>query len=202
MLNIAVLASTSGTDLQAIIDEIQAGTLPVNLTCVIGNKENCYALERAKNAGYESIFLDPKGKEREAYDQKIDKVLQEKNVDLIILIGYMKLMSEWFVQKYRNKIMNVHPSLLPSFPGMDLDVHKEVLDHGCKISGCSIIFVDENKDTGPIILQKSVEIEEGETVDSLRVKVHELEKKWFPEVIRWYADNKISVNGRIVSILK
>lgn len=201
MLNIAVLASTRGTDLQAIIDELKAGTLTnVNLKCVISNKADCYALERAKQAGYTTYFADPGNASREDYDKAIAEILEKEHVELVVLVGYMKLFSPWFVQKYEHKIINVHPSLLPSFPGMDLNVHQEVLDHGCKVSGCSVFFVDEGKDTGPIILQKAVEIEEGETVESLKDKIQNLEKQWYPRVIEWIAEGRVKVEGRRVCI--
>lgn len=197
MLNFAVLASTKGTTLQAILDEIAAGTLKnSNLKCVISNKADCQALERAKKAGVKTYFLDPSDLKREEYDKLVAAILEKEQVELVVLIGYMRLFSPWFVERYRNKIINVHPSLLPSFPGIDRSVHQEVLDYGCKVSGCSIFFVDEGKDTGPLILQKCVEVAEDETVDSLKTKVQALEKQWLPRVIEWIADGKVNVQGK------
>ena len=193
-MNLAVLASTSGTDLQAIIDEMQADKMPgVNLVCVISNKEDCGALEKARKADVEDVFIDSVGLEREEYDKKVAEILDEKNIDLIAMIGYMRFVSPWFVEKYRNRIMNVHPSLLPAFAGKAHGIHEEILEYGCKISGATIHFVDEGADTGPIIMQKSVKIEEDETPDSLRGKVQSLEKKMYPEAIRLFAAGRLKV---------
>lgn len=193
-MNLAVLASTNGTDLQAIIEELEAGKMPgINLVCVIANKEDCGALEKARQAKIEAIFLNGKGVEREEFDRKVAAELEARKVDLIALVGYMRFLSPWFVGKYRNQIMNVHPSLLPSFSGMDTNVHADVLNYGCKVTGATIHFVDEGADTGPIILQKALEIQEGETVDSLRERVQNLEKKMYPEAIRLFAAGKLKV---------
>lgn len=202
-MNLAVLASTNGTDLQAIIEEIQAGKMEgVNLKCVIANKEDCGALEKARKAGIEAVFVNAKGLEREEFDRKIAEVLEEREIDLIALVGYMRFLSPWFVDKYRNRIMNVHPSLLPSFSGMDTSVHEDVLNYGCKVTGATIHFVDEGADTGPIVLQRAIEIKEDETVDSLRERVQNLEKEMYPEAIRLFAGGKLQVEeGRRVKIL-
>jgi len=203
MLNIGVLASTSGTDLQAILDEISAGSLEdVNLACVISNKEDAGALEKAKKAGVEAIFIPSKDKEREDFDHEMADELDKRDVELVVLIGYMRYLSNWFVRKYENKIMNVHPSLLPAFAGgMDLNVHNAVLEHGVKVTGCTIHFVDEGADTGPIIMQKAIPVEETDTEHTLKEKVQDLEKKAFPEAIRLFRDNRLKVEGRIVHVL-
>ena len=202
-LKIAVMASTRGTDLQAIIDAVGAGTLDVDLRLLFANKE-CYAVERAEKAGIrtEVLLFEKSTDTRESYDRKTAEILDSEEVDLIVLVGYMRLFSEWFVDKYENKIMNIHPSILPSFPGMDRSVHEEVLEYGCKVSGCTIHFVDKGMDTGAIIAQRSVDIENGETVDSLKEKVQSLEKILYPEIIQLYAEGKISVEGKKVVIEK
>jgi phosphoribosylglycinamide formyltransferase-1 len=202
-LKIAVMASTMGTDLQAIIDGIASGELDVDLRLVFSNKE-CYAVERAENAGIKTkvLLFEKDIDTRESYDKKAAQILDTEEVELIVLVGYMRLFSEWFVRKYKNKIMNIHPSLLPSFPGMDRSVHEEVLKCGCKVSGCTIHFVDEGTDTGPIIAQRAVDIENGETVDSLKEKVQSIEKILYPEIIQAYAEGKISVEGKKVIIKK
>ena len=201
MINIAVLASTNGTDLQAIIDAIKAKTLDVNLKLVFANKE-CYAIERAKEQGFNTkIELFKKDVDtRESYDKKVAAILDEENVDLIVLVGYMRLFSPWFVQKYENKIINVHPSLLPAFPGMDLSVHEEVIKAGCKVSGCTIHFVDEGCDSGPIIVQKEVAVAVDETPQSLKKKVQEEEKKLYVRVIQQFSEGKITITDREVKI--
>lgn len=202
-MNLAVLASTSGTDLQAIIDEIKVGTMPgIDLKCVVSNREDCGALEKARQAGIEAVFVPAKGLERESFDQKVAEVLDERGIDLIAMVGYMRIVSPWFVEKYRNKMMNVHPSLLPSFSGMDRSVHEDILEYGCKVSGATIHFVDEGADTGPIILQEAVQIQEDETPDGLREKVQNLEKKMYPEAIRLFAAGKLEVvENRRVKIM-
>lgn len=201
-ISIAVFASTNGTDLQAIIDEIKASKLPeADLKFILSNKENCYALQRAKDQGFKTVFVDPKGKTREEFDEECVKYLKENNIDLILLIGYMRLISKDLVNKYKNKIINIHPSLLPAFAGgMDKNVHQKILDYGAKVSGCTLHFIDEGADTGPIILQSPVIIKEGETVDSLKEKVQEEEKKLFIKAIKLFANNKIKINGRKVKI--
>lgn len=189
-MNICVFASTNGTDLQAIIDEMKTGKMPgIDLRFVLVDKEDCGAAEKARKAGIPLIFLNPKtpdgGKlEREDYDRRLHLICQQHHIDLVVLVGWMRILSPWFVKQYLKRIINVHPSLLPKYPGMDLDVHREVLKHGEKESGMTIHYVDEDVDSGEIILQKSVAVEAGETVESLKKKVQELEKKWYPEVIR------------------
>lgn len=201
-LKLGILASTSGTDLQAIINAIESVELNAEISVVISNKEDAYALERARNHKIFAVFIDPSEKTREEFDRAASKELDACGVELILLIGYMRYMSPWFVQKYKNKIMNVHPSLLPAFAGgMDMNVHKEILDWGCKVSGCTIHFVDEGADTGPIIIQKAIPLIEGETVNSLRKKVQDMEGKAFVEAIRLFGMRKLNVEGRIVRIL-
>lgn len=202
-MKIAVLGSTKGTDLEAILYVIEAGLLKdVEISFVLSNKKEAFILKRAKKHNIKAIFLDPNGKEREDYDKEVDKLLQEHDIDLVLLIGYMKLMSSWFVKKWLNKVMNIHPSLLPMFAGgMDKNVHEDVLKYGCKVTGCSLIFIDEGADTGPIILQKAVNIDEGKTVDSLKSKVQKGEQEIILKGIELFRDNKLKVEGRIVHIL-
>ncbi|MCD6557696.1 MAG: phosphoribosylglycinamide formyltransferase [Candidatus Aenigmarchaeota archaeon] len=203
MLNIGVLASTRGTDMQAVIDAIERGELDAKISVVISNKKDAYALERARKHNIKAVFLEAKGKEREEFDREVAKILDENGVELILLIGYMRYLSKWFVDKYRNKIMNIHPSLLPAFAGgMDKNVHAEILKYGCKVSGCTLHFVDEGADTGPIIAQKAVPIEEGETVDSLKEKVQKAEQEIIIKAIKLFAENKLKVEGRRVKILQ
>ena len=196
------MASTSGTDMQAIIDAIEAKKLNANISVVISNKEDCYALERARKHKLKAVFIDAKDKTREEFDKESAKVLDENKVELILLIGYMRFLSEWFVNKYENKIMNIHPSLLPAFAGnMDKNVHEEVLKHGTKVTGCTLHFVDKGADTGPIILQKAISIDEDETVDTLKDKVQEAEQEIILKAIKLFADGKLKVEGKRVNIL-
>lgn len=201
--NIAILGSTRGTDLQAIIDAIKNGELEeADLKIVISNKEDAYILERAKQAGIPTMFIPAKDKTREEFDQEVMKVLEENKINLVLLIGYMRYLSKEFVEKYRYRIMNIHPSLLPAFAGgMDKNVHQEILDHGCKVTGCTLHFVDEGADTGPIILQKAVEIKENETVDSLKEKVQKSEQEIILKAIKLFVRGKLKVEGKKVQIL-
>lgn len=200
MLKIAVLASTNATDMQALIDEIEAGKLDAEISVLIANKE-CGAVDRAKKHNIETIIISSKGVEREDFDKKVAAELEKRGVKLILLIGYMRYLSKWFVDKYENKIMNIHPSLLPAFAGgMDKNVHEEILKHGVKVTGCTLHFVDEGEDTGPIILQKAVYIDEDETVDTLKEKVQKAEQEIILKAIRHFAAGKVKVEGRIVHI--
>ena len=199
MLRLGILASTRATDMQAIIDAINSKKLDATISVVISNKKDAYALERAKNHNIKAVFIDSKGKEREAYDKEVAKKLDNNNVDLILLIGYMRILSSWFVKKYKNKIMNIHPSLLPKYAGgMDRNVHAEVLKNKENITGCTLHFVDEGADTGPIILQKEVNIEANETVDSLKEKVQKAEQEIIVKAIDLFGKGKIKVDGKRV----
>jgi len=202
MLRIGILASTKGTDMQAVIDAINSKKLNASVSVVISNKKDAFALERARKHKINSIFIDSKGKGREAYDKEISKELDKSKVDLILLIGYMRFLSPWFVSKYKNRIMNIHPSLLPKYAGgMDLDVHAEVLRNKERITGATLHFVDEGADTGPIILQKEVKIE-NETADSLKEKVQKAEQEIIVKAIGLFEKGKIKVEGKKVRIKK
>lgn len=183
---VGVLASTRGTDLQAIFDEMDAGLMPgIEISAVVSNVENCGALEKARAHKVKAIFVDPAGKSREEFDKKLIAALGD--VDLVCLIGYMKILTPLFVKAFEGKIINVHPALLPKYGGKGFygeNVHEAVLKNGEKMSGMTIHYVTEDVDGGPILLQKTVEIEPGETAESLKNKVQMLEKKYYPEAIR------------------
>ncbi len=184
-MNIAVFASTRGTDFQAIIDELEAGKLPgINLKFLLVDKENCGAVEKAKKHNIPVIFVDPKDKIREEYDKEVAKICEKNGIDLICLVGWMRILSAEFVKKFENKIINVHPSLLPKYPGMDLDVHTEVLKNKEKETGMTIHYVVEELDAGPVLMQESMPVLPDDTPESLKKRVQELEGKAYPEVIR------------------
>lgn len=190
-MNIAVFASTRGTDFGAIIDEWLAGKLPdVKIAFLLTDKKDCGAVEKAKNANIPVHFIAVQNLGREEYDRKIAQILDAENIDLICLVGWMRLFSSWFVKKYHKKIINVHPSLLPKYPGMDLNVHAEVLKNDEKETGMTIHYVDEGVDTGEIILQKSIPVMPADTPETLKGRVQELEKKWYPEVLRMLSTQK------------
>jgi len=196
MLKIGVLAST-----KAIIDAINSKKLNAIISVVISNKKDAYALERARSHNIRAVFIDSKGKEREEFDKEAAEVLDKESVELILLIGYMRILSPWFVRKYKNRIINVHPSLLPAFAGgMDKDVHQKVLNSGVKVTGCTLHFVDESVDSGPIIMQKEVNISKGETADSLKEKVQKAEQEIIVNAIDLFGKGKIKVEGKKVFI--
>jgi phosphoribosylglycinamide formyltransferase-1 len=200
---LGVLASTRGTDLQAVIDAIGAKQLDAEIACVISNKADSFALERAKKHGIEEIFLDPKKfKTKEAYDEQLVKLLDERKVQLVLLIGYNKFLGKPFLKAFRNRVMNIHPSLLPAFKGWDRNVHQEVLGAGCKVSGCSLFFVTSEPDAGPIIAQRAVPISENETVDSLKEKVQKAEQEVILNAIKLFAAGKLRVEGNKVRVLQ
>lgn len=185
-MKIAVLASTRGTNLQAILDEMEAGKLPgVELTAVISDVEGAGALEKARAHGVKAIFLDPKGLSREAYDQKLIQSIGE--VDLICLIGYMRILSPLFIQAYEGKIINVHPSLLPKYGGKGWygdKVHEAVLANGDTKSGMTLHYVDNTVDGGEMVLQSTCPVLAKDTPETLKERVQALEKKAYPEAIR------------------
>ena len=203
ILNIGVLGSTKGTDLQAVIGAIEAKELDARISAVVSNKKDAYILERARKHNIEAVFVDAKGKEREDFDRQVSKELEKHKVNLILAIGYMRILSPWFVNKYKNRIMNIHPSLLPAFAGgMDRDVHAEVLKAGVKETGCTLHFVTEDVDSGPIIMQKKVKVEKNETVESLKKKVQKAEQEIIVKALKLYEKGKIKVKGDKVAILE
>lgn len=201
--NLAVFASTKGTNLQRIIDEIKAGNLPeADLKLVLSNKKDCLAVERAQKAGLKTVFIDPQGKTREEFDAECVKVLAKEKIDLILLIGYARIVSKVLLDKYPFKIINVHPSLLPAFPNaFNLDIYKSVLDSGVKITGDTVYFITEKIDDGPIILQQAVEITDDDDVQSLKAKVQKVEGDLLIQTIKLFAQGRLKVEGKRVRIL-
>ena len=185
MINIAVLGSTRGTSIDNTFNEIVTGYLDVCVKVVISNKPDAFILERAKNYGFEHVCIESKGKLRSQFDRELMSELQKYSIDLIVLVGYMKILDANLVNTYKDKIINVHPSLLPKFAaGMDKDVHFEVIKAGETESGCTIHLVDEGIDTGKILLQESCLLDDGETPETLKAKVQELESQALLQVIR------------------
>ena len=185
MIKIGVLGSTKGTDLQAVINSIDKNELSAEIAVIISNKEKSYILKRGINHNIPSIFISHKSKSREEFDREISAVLDNHGVELILLIGFMRILSAEFCQKWRDRLLNVHPSLLPKYAGgMDLNIHEEVLKNGDRETGCTIHFVTEDVDSGPILIQKKCNVDENETVKSLKTKVQALEGKAFVESIQ------------------
>ena len=185
MIKIGVLGSTKGTDLQAVINSIDKNELSAEIVVIISNKEKSYILKRGINHNIPSIFISHKSKSREEFDREISAVLDNHGVELILLIGFMRILSAEFCQKWRDRLLNVHPSLLPKYAGgMDLNIHEEVLKNGDRETGCTIHFVTEDVDGGPILIQKKCNVDDNETVKSLKTKVQALEGKAFVESIQ------------------
>ena len=199
-LNIAVLVSGSGSNLQAIIEHVKRGTLSVNIKCVISNKTDAYGLERAAQNSIEAIFVNPAEFEsREKYEEKLIEILDEREVGLVVLAGYMLLVCKPFVDKYYGRLINLHPALLPSFPGAD--GVGDALKYGAKVTGVTVHFVDSGCDTGPIILQEAVLIREGETKEQLADRIHKVEHELLPLAIKLFAEGRIKLADNKVSIL-
>ncbi len=196
-MNIAVLLSGSGTNLQAIIDAVKSGYIKAKISLVLSDNKDAYALERAKKAGIERLFLDPKAfSSKQNFDKEIIKNLKERGVELVILAGYMRVLTPYFVQEYKDRIMNIHPALLPCFKG--LNGVKDALDHGVKITGPTVHFVTEKIDSGPIIAQAVVEVADNDTEDTLRQRVQKEEHKIYPKAIKNFIEGKLEVKGRKV----
>lgn len=195
MLNIGVLISGGGTNLQAIIDETKSGGINGTVKLVISNKENAYGLERARLSKIKAVY--------ETDEDKIIELLKENNIDLIVLAGYLKIITPKFVDEFRNKIINIHPSLIPSFCGKGYygeKVHQGVIDYGAKVTGATVHFVDEGADTGAIIMQEVVNVEQDDDAKSLAKRVLEVEHRILKESIRLFCENKLSIQGRRVFI--
>ncbi len=201
-VKIGILASTRATDLEGIVKAINEKIIDGEIKILISNKKDAYALERAKKYNIEAMFIDPSGLSREEYDEKIINELKKRGVELVLLIGYMRILSKKFIEEYKGRIMNIHPSLLPAFAGgMDKNVHKAVLDYGCKITGCTLHFVDESVDGGPIIIQKACKVDDNDNEDILKEKVQKLEQEALVEGIKLFSENRIRIIGRKVKIL-
>jgi phosphoribosylglycinamide formyltransferase 1 len=203
ILNIGILASTKASDLQAVIDAIEAKQLNSKISVVISNKIDAFALERARKHNIGAVFVDSNGKEREDFDREVNDVLEKNQIDVILLIGYMRILSSWFVKKWKNKIMNIHPSLLSDFAGgMDEEVHAKVLKAGAKKTGCTLHFVDESVDGGPIIMRMEVSVDNNETIESLKAKVQKAEQEVIVKALKLYEKGKIKVENEKVIIVE
>ncbi|KXZ39122.1 phosphoribosylglycinamide formyltransferase-1 [Alkalithermobacter thermoalcaliphilus JW-YL-7 = DSM 7308] len=195
MLNIAVLISGNGTNLQSLIDAVNLGQINGQINIVISNKENAYGLDRAKKNNIKALY--------EENEEIILDILKKENIDLVVLAGYLKKVGEKFVREFENKIINVHPSLIPAFCGKGYysdNVHKAVIDYGVKITGATVHFVDEKLDNGPIIMQRCVNVCQNDTVETLKNKVLQVEHEILVESVRLYCLGKIKIQGRKVII--
>lgn len=191
-LRLVVLISGNGSNLQAIIDEINSNNLPAEIVAVISNKADAYGLRRAEKANIPQHVLSYTSyNNQEQYDQALQKLVDQQQPDLVVLAGFMRILSDDFVDHYSNKMMNIHPSLLPKYKG--LNTHQRVLDAAEEEHGCSVHFVTAELDDGPIILQATVKIKQGDTAETLATRVHEQEHRIYPEAIRMFAEKKLKL---------
>ncbi|HCZ10682.1 MAG: phosphoribosylglycinamide formyltransferase [Nitrospirae bacterium GWC2_46_6] len=199
MLNLGILASGRGSNFQSIIDEIEAGKINATIKVLVVDNPDAYAVERAKKHSIEYLYINPKEfKSKDDFFTKIADELKARGVELVVLAGFMRIVRKPLIDAFPNKIMNIHPALLPSFPG--LHGHKQAVDYGVRISGCTVHFVDEGMDTGPVIIQAAVPVSPDDTEDTLSARILKLEHKIFPEAIRLYAEGRLKVEGRVVKI--
>ncbi|HOX54790.1 MAG: phosphoribosylglycinamide formyltransferase [Candidatus Omnitrophica bacterium] len=194
-MNFAVFASGNGTNLQAIIKALKKGKINANLALVLSDNKEAYALKRAKRAKIKTVVVEAKNfSSREDYDAEIVKILEQEKIDFIVLAGFMRIITSVLINNFRNKILNIHPALLPSFKGTHAIV--DAFNYGVKVTGVTVHFVDEKMDHGPIILQGSVKVEEDDTAETLEAKIHKIEHKIYPEAIRLFSEGKIKIEGR------
>lgn len=199
LLKIGVLASGRGSNFQSIMDEIESDQLKAEIVLLITDNPSAFAVERAKKHGVEYLVLQSKKyQSKDDYFMRIAAALKKKNVELVVLAGFMKIVGRPLIDAFRNRIMNIHPALLPSFPG--LHGQKQALDYGARISGCTVHFVDEGIDTGPIIIQAAVPVFQNDTEETLSERILKQEHRIYPEAIRLFSEGKIRVEGRKVKI--
>jgi phosphoribosylglycinamide formyltransferase-1 len=207
LLRLGVLASFNGTNFQAIVDAVAKRKLRgVEIACLASNKPDCGAVEKARRAGVKIIIVtlakpDGSKKTREEYDAELVKALEKEKVDLVVLAGFFRILSPVFVKAFKNRIINLHPSLLPAFKGGCSDAQRRALDWGAKVTGCTVHFVDETEDEGPIIIQKAVPIEEDDDEESLSARIREREHEALIEAIQLVADGRTKIEGRRVRVL-
>jgi len=196
---IGVLLSGRGSNFEALADSVAAGRIPnTEISIVLSNRENAPGIEKARARNIEARAIPSKGLEREAYDRLVVAALEKKKVDLVCLAGYMRLLSPYFVRAFPNRILNIHPSLLPAFPG--LEPQRQALEHGVRFSGCTVHFVDENLDAGPIIVQAVVPIEDKDTPDTLAARILKEEHRIYTEAVRIVLEGRYRIEGRRVLV--
>ncbi|MEN6468895.1 MAG: phosphoribosylglycinamide formyltransferase [Smithella sp.] len=199
LLKLGVLISGSGSNLQSIIDNIEKGALPAQIKIVVSNNPQAYGLTRSKRHGIPCTVLNHQDySSREEFDRELIRILKDAGVDLIVLAGFMRILTASFLRAFDQKIINIHPALLPAFPGTH--VQQKAIDYGVKFSGCTVHFVDEGIDTGPIIIQSVVPVYPDDTAEALAARILKEEHKIYPQAIRYFAKNQIIKNGRHVEI--
>ncbi|UCG35341.1 MAG: phosphoribosylglycinamide formyltransferase [Candidatus Omnitrophota bacterium] len=199
-LNMAIFASGNGSNFEAIVKAVKRGYVKANLKILIVDKEKAYARKRAERLKVPHVFVDPKKyKSRASFDKAIINILNKEKIDIIALAGYMRILSNFFVRKYKNRMLNVHPAILPALRGVD--AIKRAFNYGCQVTGVTVHFVDEKVDHGPVILQETVKISPQMTLASLEKKIHALEHKLYPLAIKLLTEKKLKIKGRQVKII-
>lgn len=194
---IGILLSGRGSNFEALADSVAAGRIPgAEIAIVISNREGAPGIEKARARGIATLVIPSKGKEREAYDREVVAALREHRVDLVCLAGFMRLLSPYFVSEFRNRILNIHPSLLPAFPG--LEAQRQAWEYGVKYSGCTVHFVDEQLDAGPIIRQAVVEVRDDDTPETLAARILREEHRIYSEAVRIVLEGRYRIEGRRV----
>jgi phosphoribosylglycinamide formyltransferase-1 len=193
---LGILLSGRGSNFEAIADNVAAGSIPAEIAVVIANRPEARGFEIARQRGLNAVCLPSKGLDREIYDRMVIEALEDNAVDLVCLAGYMRLLSAGFIRRFPNRILNIHPSLLPAFPG--LDAQHQALTHGVKITGCTVHFVDEDLDAGPIIIQAAVPVHDNDTVDSLSARILKEEHRIYSEAVRVVLAGNYTIEGRRV----
>jgi phosphoribosylglycinamide formyltransferase-1 len=198
-LAVGVLASGQGSNLQAILDACRVPGFPAHVAVVVSDRERAPALDRARAAGVEALWVNPKDfSDREAFDLALVRALTARGVGLVCQAGYMRILSPVYVRAFAGRALNIHPSLLPAFPG--LHAQRQALEHGVKVSGATVHFVDEGVDTGPIVLQAAVPVEPGDTEETLAARILVQEHRIYPEAIRLFAQGRLTIQGRRVIV--
>ncbi|WP_068787285.1 phosphoribosylglycinamide formyltransferase [Paenibacillus phocaensis] len=197
---IAVFASGQGSNFQNLLDASRAGELGAEIVLLVCDKPQAFVVERARRAGVECYLFDPKAyARREDYEAEIAAELEKRSVDLVVLAGYMRLLTATLVEPYAGRMINIHPSLLPAFPGKN--AIGQAWDYGVKVTGVTVHLVDGGMDTGAVVAQEAVEIAPNDTLESLEGKIHAAEQRLYPQVVSWFAKNRVRVEGRKVTIL-
>jgi phosphoribosylglycinamide formyltransferase-1 len=201
LLNLGILASGRGSNLQAIIDAIETSQLQAQVSVVISDRTDALALERAEKHGVATeVILREDYPDKQSFEEALYKCLVAHKVELVVLAGYMRLVSGWFLDRFKWRVINIHPSLLPSFPG--LNAQRQALEYGVRVSGCTVHFVDEGMDSGPIILQRTVPVFDDDTEETLSTRILEQEHIAYPQAIQLYAQGSLNIEGRRVRILE
>ncbi|MBZ5544674.1 MAG: phosphoribosylglycinamide formyltransferase [Acidobacteriia bacterium] len=200
MKKLGILLSGRGSNFEAIARNVQAGKIPAEIGVVISNKEEAAGLATARQMGLKAICIPSKGKEREAFERELVAALREREVDLVCLAGFMRVLTPYFIREFRGRILNIHPALLPSFPGVE--VQKQALDYGVKWTGCTVHFVDEGVDTGPIVCQAAVPVLDDDTPEALAARILKEEHRIYTEAVCLIVEDKIRIEGRRVLLKK